>query len=89
MLEVAERVFAARGYQAATMDEIADRVAAGEAGIAALMVESFIEAGNQSLGAEPLVYGKSVTDACIDWSTTDALLTRLAEAVRAGRAVRN
>ena len=75
--------------QAEVAHEIADRLAAGEAGIAALMVESFLEAGNQSLDAEPLVYGKSVTDACIDWPTTDGLLTRLAEAVRTGRAVRN
>ncbi|MBE8214550.1 3-deoxy-7-phosphoheptulonate synthase, partial [Leptospira borgpetersenii serovar Ballum] len=42
--------------------------------------------GNQSLeSGEPLVYGKSVTDACIGWEDTDAILHQLAEAVKARR----
>ena len=54
------------------------------------MIESFIEAGNQKVvnGREGLTYGQSVTDACIDWDTTDSLLRGLAEAVRARREVR-
>ncbi len=42
--------------------------------------------GNQSLeSGEPLVYGKSITDACIGWEDTDALLRQLADAVKARR----
>ncbi len=65
--------------------EIADRIAAGERGIGAVMIESFIEGGNQDLSADPLVYGKSVTDACIDWGSTETLLEAFAAAVRTNR----
>jgi len=34
---------------------------------------------------KPLVYGQSITDACIDWSETHGLLTELAAAVRSAR----
>ena len=66
--------------------EIADRIAVGEPGIGAVMIESFIEGGSQDLSADPLVYGKSVTDACIDWTSTETLLEAYAAAVRAARA---
>ena len=39
------------------------------------MLESFIEAGNQSI-SDNLTYGQSITDGCIDWPTTEALLTK-------------
>ncbi len=67
--------------------EIAEQVAAGERGIAGVMLESFLVAGRQEL-RDParLVYGQSVTDACMDWETTTATLDVLAEAVRARRA---
>ncbi|MBL8482820.1 MAG: 3-deoxy-7-phosphoheptulonate synthase, partial [Rhodocyclaceae bacterium] len=44
--------------------------------IVGVMVESFIEAGNQSIPADrsKLKYGCSVTDACIDWDTTESML---------------
>ncbi|MEZ5149650.1 3-deoxy-7-phosphoheptulonate synthase [Rhodococcus zopfii] len=69
--------------------DIAERLVAGEKGIVGLMLESFIEAGRQDLTlgkADELEYGKSITDACIDWATTADQLDRLAEAVRARRA---
>ena len=50
------------------------------------MMESNLVAGAQKLvpgGA--LVYGQSITDACIDWSETHGLLTQLAAAVRSSR----
>lgn len=50
------------------------------------MVESHLVEGNQSLeSGEPLAYGKSITDACIGWDDTDALLRQLANAVKASR----
>ena len=42
--------------------------------ITGAMVESFIEMGNQKIGPE-MKYGQSVTDGCIDWETTERLLS--------------
>jgi 3-deoxy-7-phosphoheptulonate synthase len=72
--------------QAAVVRELAARLATGEAGISGLMMESFIEAGAQDPAPSGLVYGKSVTDKCIDWPTTADLLRGLAGSVRARRA---
>jgi 3-deoxy-7-phosphoheptulonate synthase len=42
--------------------------------------------GRQDLvPGKPLVYGQSITDGCVDWETTVAMLDRLAAAVRARR----
>ena len=67
--------------------DIAAQITAGERGIVGVMLESFLVAGRQEL-RDPahLVYGQSVTDACIDWDTTAATLDELAAAVRARRA---
>jgi len=51
-----------------------------------VMVESNLVEGNQNLDSgEPLVYGQSVTDACIGWEDTEVLLRQLADAVKARR----
>jgi 3-deoxy-7-phosphoheptulonate synthase len=43
-------------------------------------------AGTQRLVVgQPLVYGQSITDGCIDWKETHTLLSELAAAVRARR----
>lgn len=44
-----------------------------------VMVESFIEEGNQKVGDH--IYGKSITDACIGWETTEKLIYYIAEHV--------
>ncbi|MDF7808240.1 3-deoxy-7-phosphoheptulonate synthase [Pontiellaceae bacterium B12219] len=41
--------------------------------ITGVMIESFIEEGNQKISGD-LVYGKSITDQCIDWETTEKML---------------
>ncbi|NUP00914.1 MAG: 3-deoxy-7-phosphoheptulonate synthase [Nonomuraea sp.] len=72
--------------QAAVVREVAGRIAAGEKGIAGLMVESFLVPGRQEPGPmEGLTYGQSITDACVGWEETERLLVELAEAVRDGR----
>ncbi len=72
--------------QAEVVRELAARIAAGEPGIAGLMMESFIEGGNQPAGRlDTLVYGRSITDRCISWPDTEALLRDLARAVAARR----
>ena len=56
----------------------------GSTAIAGIMAESFIEEGNQKVVAgEKLVYGKSITDACIHWEDSEVLLRDLAKASRA------
>ncbi len=75
--------------QAAVVREIAAQIAAGETGIAGLMLESNLVAGRQEPGPrETLVYGQSVTDACVGWDESVRLLAELAAAVRSRRADR-
>ncbi|MER5982174.1 3-deoxy-7-phosphoheptulonate synthase [Streptomyces sp. NPDC001787] len=75
--------------QAEVVVEIAERIAGGEEGIAGLMVESFLREGRQEPGPlDTLTYGQSVTDACVGWERTEALLGELASAVRGRRAAR-
>ena len=72
--------------QAEVVRNIASRIAAGEQGITGIMMESFIEGGNQKAAPlDQLVYGKSITDKCISWEETEALLRELAEAVATRR----
>ncbi|WP_305080936.1 3-deoxy-7-phosphoheptulonate synthase [Pseudonocardia sp. WMMC193] len=70
--------------QAEVVREIAVRIEGGDTGVTGLMMESFLEAGNQPLSGE-LTYGKSITDKCMDWATTETLLDDLAAAVRTRR----
>jgi len=58
----------------------------GDTRIMGVMIESNVVAGAQKLiPGQPLVYGQSITDACIDWTETRVLLAELAAAVRARR----
>ena len=62
--------------------DIANQIALGEARITGVMIESNIEEGNQSANdLNNLVYGQSITDACINWEDTKTCLNQLAEAV--------
>jgi 3-deoxy-7-phosphoheptulonate synthase len=72
--------------QAEVAREIAGTVAAGERGIAGVMLESFLVAGRQEPAPVGLTYGQSVTDACMSWETTQGVLQDLAGAVAARRA---
>lgn len=77
--------------QPGVVANVAEQIASGQQGIVGVMMESFLVEGRQNLplegGREPLVYGQSVTDACISWETTVPLLRTLAAAVRDRRAV--
>jgi 3-deoxy-7-phosphoheptulonate synthase len=70
--------------QAGVVHELAERIGAGEPGIAGVMLESFLVAGRQDLGPS-MTRGQSITDACMDWETTATLLDELAAAVTARR----
>ena len=72
--------------QITVVREIAAQIAAGERGIAGVMVESFLVAGRQDLGdPSRLRYGQSITDACIGWDETEKVLGELAAAASARR----
>jgi len=74
--------------QAVVAHDVAGQVAAGNRNIIGVMIESNLVQGAQKLvPSKPLVYGQSITDACIDWPTTHALLAELAAAVRGRRSV--
>jgi 3-deoxy-7-phosphoheptulonate synthase len=67
--------------------DIAGQIAGGEHRIAGVMVESHLQAGRQDLiPGKSLVYGQSVTDGCIDWSSSLLVLETLAHAVATRRA---
>jgi 3-deoxy-7-phosphoheptulonate synthase len=72
--------------QPAVAEALASQLATGEQGLVGVMLESFIEPGRQEV-ADPasLVYGQSITDACMDFGTSAAILRRLATAVRRRR----
>ena len=56
--------------QAEVVRNIAGRIAQGEEGITGIMMESFIEGGNQKAAPlDRLVYGRSITDKCLSWDT--------------------
>ena len=67
--------------------DVAAQIAGGDSRILGVMIESNLVEGAQKLvAAQPLVYGQSITDACLGWDDTKKLLAELAQAVRTGRA---
>ncbi len=66
--------------------DVAAQIAGGNKAVIGVMIESNLVAGAQKfVKGKPLVYGQSITDACIDWKETRGLLGELASAVRARR----
>ena len=70
--------------------DIGAQIATGSRHILGVMLESHLVEGKQALTADlsALRYGQSITDGCIGWESTEAVLGQLADAVRAGRASR-
>jgi 3-deoxy-7-phosphoheptulonate synthase len=72
--------------QAEVAREVARQVREGSTGIFGVMMESFLVDGRQDHeGRGELVYGQSITDACMAWERTEPLLKELAEASRRRR----
>ncbi len=61
-------------------DNVANQILEGNRSIMGIMLESNLKAGSQKIPADlsKLEYGLSVTDACIDWDTTETLLRDMA-----------
>lgn len=63
--------------------EVLEQLRAGQLGIAGLMLESHLVAGKQSVGdGGTRTFGQSITDACIGWEDTRALVLELADCLR-------
>ena len=72
--------------QAVVAADLARQIASGSAHIFGVMLESHLVAGRQdNRPGVPLVYGQSITDACIDIAQTETILDELAGAVRQRR----
>jgi 3-deoxy-7-phosphoheptulonate synthase len=71
--------------QAEVAADLARQVAGGSPHIFGIMLESHLVEGRQDYSpGTPLVYGQSITDACIGLEETEEVLTTLASAVRSG-----
>jgi 3-deoxy-7-phosphoheptulonate synthase len=68
-------------------EDVARQIRRGNHNIIGVMIESHLVGGRQNLvDTDGLVYGQSITDACLSWQDTEPLLETLAEAVRQRRA---
>jgi 3-deoxy-7-phosphoheptulonate synthase len=62
--------------QPEVLESVVQQVVNGNNSISGVMIESNIESGNQKIADDlrQLKYGVSITDACIDWATTERIL---------------
>jgi 3-deoxy-7-phosphoheptulonate synthase len=65
-------------------ENVVNQILEGNTSIVALMIESHLHAGNQSIpeDLDALQYGVSVTDGCIDWQTTESCLREMRERLK-------
>ncbi|MDZ7278615.1 3-deoxy-7-phosphoheptulonate synthase [Pantoea eucrina] len=63
-------------------EDVAAQIRAGSPAIVGVMIESFLQEGNQKVTpGEPLRYGQSITDPCLGWAHSVEVLETLAAAV--------
>jgi 3-deoxy-7-phosphoheptulonate synthase len=76
------------GRQVLVARDVGLQLRSGSRAIAGIMVESHLQGGRQSPpapGGPPLLYGQSITDACLAWRETEPLLEEMAVHVRTAR----
>jgi 3-deoxy-7-phosphoheptulonate synthase len=68
-------------------EDVARQIGRGNRDIIGVMIESHLIAGRQDLdgNSDGLIYGQSITDACLGWQESLPLLDTLAESVRRRR----
>jgi 3-deoxy-7-phosphoheptulonate synthase len=75
--------------QCSVVEDLCNQISNGESAIMGIMIESNIVAGSQKFtpgnDVTKLIYGKSITDECVDFDTTVKLLDKLAAAVKERR----
>ncbi len=77
--------------QVQVLDDVARQVVGGNRSIVGVMLESNLLAGNQPIPDDlaEIQYGISVTDACVGWDTTEEMLRRFADSIRASLRLRH
>lgn len=55
-------------------DDICQQIRNGSTAIAGIMAESFTEGTQKIISGQPLIYGQSITDPCLNWEDTEVLL---------------
>ena len=70
--------------QPMVLGDCVNQITMGNRSIVGVMIESNLVAGNQSIPPDlsKLVYGQSVTDACVDWASTEKMLRDAAAALK-------
>jgi 3-deoxy-7-phosphoheptulonate synthase len=70
--------------QPLVMRDVVHQIREGNRSVVGFMIESFLEAGSQSIPEDlsKLRYGQSVTDACVSWDTTAEMLSSAAQILR-------
>ena len=70
--------------QPLVMADVIGQVVAGNRSIVGTMIESNLVAGNQAIASDhsKMTYGCSVTDGCVDWATTEAMIRDAAKRLR-------
>lgn len=65
--------------QPLVMDNVSNQILEGNTSIVSMMVESHLKFGRQDIPKDlsQLEYGKSVTDGCIDWETTEQAVRQM------------
>ena len=74
------------GVQPLVAENCVTQILDGNRSIVGLMLESHLKAGNQAIPKDlsTLEYGVSITDPCMDWQSTEALLLKLDAALKTG-----
>lgn len=70
--------------QPVVLKSVIDQIVAGTRSITGVMIESYLEGGSQPIPKDvsKLRYGVSITDKCLDWATTEQILTEAAGRLR-------
>ena len=70
--------------QPLVMENVTNQILEGNESIIGIMIESNLKAGNQKITAnlDDLEYGVSITDACIDWETTEKSLRNMSDKLK-------
>ena len=69
--------------QKIVVQDVISQINNGETSIGGIMLESNLVEGKQDIKNKPnLVYGQSITDACIGWEETESLILNLSKSLR-------
>ncbi|QEM68108.1 3-deoxy-7-phosphoheptulonate synthase [Geobacter sp. FeAm09] len=73
--------------QPEVLESVIQQIVDGNTSISGVMIESNLEAGSQKIAADPgqLKYGVSITDACIDWATTERIILAAHDRLKKGK----